>query len=80
MLPERADHAILMALKNRLMEESVTLYCLGCGSKSRRQIKNVQERLKCSACGGLLMAALSPPELTLLDARSGKVKKQSVEF
>ncbi len=57
-LPERAERIILRAIKKRINERRVELFCLYCakGEVSMR-IKNIQE-VKCPQCGARMMAVL----------------------
>lgn len=72
MMPKSADRSILMALKDRLMEEKVILRCLKCGSERRGKIKNLPSKIACHSCGGLMLTAVRPfskEELKILDSR-----------
>ena len=60
MQPRTADRTILMALKNRLMEEQVILHCLRCGTERRSPVKNLQSKISCNACGGVMLAVVRP--------------------
>jgi ATP-dependent Lhr-like helicase len=56
--PQRADHAILMALKKRLEDEVLFMSCLNCRSQVRRRSGDAPEREVCEVCGGEMVAAL----------------------
>jgi ATP-dependent Lhr-like helicase len=59
-MPQRADHSILMALKNRLEVETMSLSCLNCQTQWRMKPKDAPERISCPKCGGQMIAALLP--------------------
>ena len=56
--PQRADHAILMALKKRLEDEILFMSCLHCRSQVRQRSGDSPARVVCSNCGGEMVAAL----------------------
>lgn len=60
--PARADHAILMALKKRLEDETLYLVCLNCHSQWRQNVGLAPEKIICPSCGGRMLAALKPYE------------------
>jgi ATP-dependent Lhr-like helicase len=60
MMPRTADRTILMALKNRLLEEQVILHCVKCGTEKRSHVKNLPQKISCNACGGVMLAVVRP--------------------
>ena len=59
-MPQRADHSILMALKKRLESETMSMSCLSCGTQWRMKPQDAPPRIMCPKCGGLMIAALLP--------------------
>jgi ATP-dependent Lhr-like helicase len=59
-MPQRADHSILMALKRRLEDESLHMSCLNCRTQWRMKPRDAPSRLVCPKCSGLMIAALAP--------------------
>ena len=60
MQPQKADKNVLMALKDRLLSEDVVVVCLNCRTQKRSSVGKLPERLECSKCGGVLLAAIRP--------------------
>jgi ATP-dependent Lhr-like helicase len=58
MQPVRADHSILMALKNRLEEEILYASCLNCMNQWRVRVRDSPQRFKCPKCSGSMIALL----------------------
>lgn len=59
-MPQRADHSILMALKKRLEAETMNMSCLSCQAQWRMKPGDAPERITCPKCGGQMIAALLP--------------------
>jgi len=60
MQPQRADKTVLLALRGRLMSEDVVMVCMNCRTQKRTQVSNLPDKIKCSRCGGVMLAALQP--------------------
>jgi len=58
--PQRADKAVLNALKERLESEEVIMVCMNCRAQRRGPVRALPDRIKCSKCGGVLLAAVQP--------------------
>ena len=61
-VPSRADHATLMAVKARLEKETATFLCLSCKASWRETVREVPAKVRCALCGGLMVAVVAPYE------------------
>ncbi|HMK46062.1 MAG TPA: DEAD/DEAH box helicase [Methanocella sp.] len=63
MAPETADRSIVLALRERIMNDHVILACLSCHKyTSKKKVKDVEEHPVCPVCSSRLIAALKPWE------------------
>ena len=60
MTPQRADRAVLDALKKRLLSEEVVMVCMNCRSQRKTHVDSLPEKIKCSKCGGVVLAVVQP--------------------
>ncbi len=73
LFPEKIDQSIVLALKNRILNDRIILFCLNCRQwKSARRVIQVPEQPECPLCSSRLIAALKPWE----DEEIRLIKKQ----
>jgi ATP-dependent Lhr-like helicase len=58
MVPQRADRSILMALKKRLEDTSITLICTNCTHNWNKTVRRVDAKPKCPQCGAIKIAVV----------------------
>jgi len=58
--PQRADKTVLIALSDRLQAEEIVMVCMNCRSQRKGKVANLPERISCSRCGGVVIAAIQP--------------------
>ena len=75
MQPRRADHTILMALRKRLEEEVLHASCLNCLNQWRMRVSDAPQQIRCSKCGGNMVALLKGYERESI--KSIKMKERS---
>lgn len=64
--PLKPTKTILEAVKKRLMNEQITLFCTSCQFVRTTRIRDIGA-IRCPQCGSSLVASLSPFERNLLD-------------
>lgn len=64
--PLKPTKTILEAVRKRLVNEEVTLFCTSCSNVRTIRIRDIKS-IKCPACGSWLVASLSPFERNLLN-------------
>lgn len=64
--PLKPTKTILEAVKKRLMNEQITLFCTSCQFVRTTRIREIKA-IRCPQCGSSLVASLSPFERNLLD-------------
>lgn len=57
-IPERVDRTILLALKKRLEEKTIYLFCFNCKKIRKSKIKELEEKIKCKFCNSVLIAVV----------------------
>jgi len=67
MQPQRADKAVLNALRERLEKEDVVLVCMNCRTLKRSTVGQLPTKIRCSKCDGVLLAAIQPYAKSQLD-------------
>ena len=73
--PPSADQAIIAAVKHRIEDDNILLFCMNCRKwKSLTKVSRVSDQPQCPKCGARLVAALKPWEDELIPAVKKKVK------
>ncbi len=71
MVPKRATAAILKAMKKRIGQSRVRLFCVNCGITRRTKVEDLPElpeRMQCLGCDGTVLACMMPWDDKLIDA------------
>jgi ATP-dependent Lhr-like helicase len=61
-VPSKADHATLLALKNRIEGEAILLLCMSCRAVSRSRVRDLPAKTACPVCDARMVAILRPYE------------------
>ena len=78
MAPKRADRTILMALKKRLEETSITFACVNCKKKWSSSVGRVEKKPRCPRCNAIKIAVLPRHRVDEFDVltKNKKSKKE----
>ncbi len=81
MIPQRADRAILLALKKRLEEAEILLVCINCLHSWHSIVHRVAVQPRCSRCGAIKIAVLQRynKEMIRLLAKKNRTKEEHRE-
>ncbi|WFN35288.1 DEAD/DEAH box helicase [Methanogenium sp. S4BF] len=75
--PPSADHAIIAAVRRRIEDDNILLFCMNCRAwKSLTKVSRVADPPQCPKCGARLVAALKPWEDELIPAVKKKQKNE----
>lgn len=72
MVPKRADRTILMALKKRLEDTSITFACVNCHKTWNSTVKRTENNLLCPRCNAIKIAVLPRHRKNEFDALTQK--------
>jgi ATP-dependent Lhr-like helicase len=67
MVPQRADRSILMALKKRLEETEISLFCTNCFHLWYTTVRRADEIPKCSKCNAIKIAVIPRYKIDLIN-------------
>ena len=81
MVPQRADRTILMALKKRLEDTSITLICTNCHHSWNTSVSRSDLQPKCSKCGAIKITVLRRynKEMAKLLTKKERTKEENRE-
>jgi ATP-dependent Lhr-like helicase len=79
MIPHYADRSILMALKNRLEKQEISLVCTNCYNKWNTIVQRVNVQPKCSNCGAIKIAVLPSYDLKRTKILGKKIRNNEDE-
>lgn len=81
--PESVSQAVITALKKRLENDNIILFCMNCRKwKSKTTVSRVPDDIVCPKCGARLIAALKPYEeenIRLLSKKEKNAEERALE-
>ena len=77
--PSKADHATLMALKQRLDDSPMLMLCMNCKGSWKTRVGALRERVRCPSCDGIMVAALRPYDRELTERARGRGRNPTSE-
>lgn len=80
LVPENADASVIEAVRERIREDRVILFCLHCRDwKQKTKVRRVRDQPECPECGSTRIAALNPWDEEAVKAVRAEEKDEQQE-